>query len=148
MLAPEVRLAVDDLLARFVDAVARRDLDDLGMLFRTDATVEGPALPARHGRDAIVAGMAAAFATWDVMVVVPSALLVTDVAGDRIRTRWYLCELGRRDGEDAVVAGVYHDELVRDGDGWRFARRRFELLYARPPFEPAAGAFPHLDDGP
>ena len=89
MLSPEDRFAIDDLYARFADAVARQCADDLRPLFTSDATVEGPTEPPRVGTDAIVAAMAAGFAHWDVLLLVPQSLLVLDHE-PVLRTRWYV----------------------------------------------------------
>lgn len=129
MLSIEDRIAVDDLYARFVDAVARRSGDDLRPLFAAGAVVEGPTQPPRTGVDAIVDAMVRGFAQWDVLLLAPHALVVLDHE-PTVRTRWYLTEIGRRDGDDGRYSGVYHDELVREAGVWTFARRRFDLLYA------------------
>jgi len=138
------RLAVDDLLACFVDAVARRDRDGLRALFTDGAVVEGPTEPPRVGADAIMTAMCEAFRGWDAMVIVPHAHLVTTDPDDpdTVRVRWYLSEIGSRAGHDVLYAGVYHDVLARHGDGWRFAHRRFDLLYARTERGPVIGRFP------
>ena len=144
MLTLEARVAIDDLYAHFADAVARRCADDLRPLFAADATVEGPIEAPRTGVDAIVASMATGFTRWDVLLLVPQSLLVLDGDDSTVHTRWYVSEIGRLDGDDVLYSGVYHDELTRDAGGWQFARRSFDLLYARtgtgslvPPF-PAA----------
>ena len=140
------RAGIDDLYARFVDAVACRSGIRLLGLFADDATVEGPLEPPRRGVDAIVASMTAGFANWDVLLLVPQALLVL-AEEPVVRTRWYLLEIGRRDGDDGLYAGVYHDELAETDGVWRFRRRRFDLMYARtgagavvPPFPAALAA--------
>lgn len=124
------RAGIDDLYARFVDAVACRSGTRLAGLFTDDATVEGPLEPPRHGVEAIVSSMTAGFANWDVLLLVPQALLVL-AEEPVVRTRWYLLEIGRRDGDDGLYAGVYHDELAKHDGGLRFRRRRFDLMYAR-----------------
>jgi ketosteroid isomerase-like protein len=144
---PADRLAIDDLLARFVDAVARRSPEALRELFTADAVAEGPAEPPREGAAAIVAALVKGFEDWDVLVIVPHAHLVA-IDGDTARVRWYLSEIGRRSGDDVVYAGVYHDELRRDIDRWCFARRRFDLLYACTPGGSLAQPFPSELDRP
>ena len=124
------RARIDDLYARFVDAVSCRSGSRLSGLFTDDATVEGPLEPPREGVDAIVASMTAGFGNWDVLLLVPQALLVLGDA-PAVRTRWYLLEVGRRDGDDVLYAGVYHDDLAEQDGALRFRRRRFDLLYAR-----------------
>lgn len=140
------RRAIDDLYASFVDVVARRSHRDLAALFAPDAVVEGPLAPPSSGVDAIVASMAAGFETWDILLLVPQALLVLEHA-PRVRTRWYVAEIGRRAGDDVFYAGVYHDELACEDGRWRFQRRRFDLLYARTGAGSVVPPSPHgLDD--
>jgi hypothetical protein len=141
MLTIEARVAVDDLYARFTDAVARRCTDDLRPLFAAGATVEGPIESPRTGVDAIVASMAVGFAQWEVLLLAPQSLLVFDDES-AVRTRWYVAEIGRRDGDDVLYCGVYHDELVCEAGRWQFARRRFDLLYARTGAESLVSPFP------
>lgn len=141
MLTPETHVAVSDLYARFTDAVARRCADSLRPLFDADATVAGPTEPPREGNDAIVASMVTGFARWEVLLLVPQSLLVLDVS-PTVRTRWYVAEIGRRDGDDVLYSGVYHDELVSNDGRWQFARRRFDLLYARTGRESFVSPFP------
>lgn len=140
MLSPEVRVAIDDLYASFADAVARRCADDLRPLFAADATVEGPTEPPRVDVDAIVSSMAAGFTHWDVLLLVPQSLLVLE--DEPLRTRWYVTEIGRRAGEDVLYSGVYHDTIVHEDGVPRFARRRFDLLYARTPSGSIVSPFP------
>jgi hypothetical protein len=130
------RLAIDDLYARFVDVVARRRADELHALFHPDATVEGPLEPPRTGVDAIVATMAAGFTQWEILLLVPQSLLLRGERspdGDTVHARWYVTEIGRRDGDDVLYSGIYHDVVASAGDAWQFRHRRFDLLYAKTP---------------
>jgi hypothetical protein len=55
-----------------------------------------------------------------------------ELAGDRATARWYLHETQRSPSGGQEVLGCYDDTLVRDEHGWRFARRRFWVLYHGP----------------
>ena len=47
----------------------------------------------------------------------------------RAKGRWYITEHGKmEDGTALLTLGVYHDEYTRGAEGWRFQRRRFDLL--------------------
>ena len=94
-------LAIRALVARYADAVCRRDPD----LWRT------------------------AIAKYDwVGQVVTSGLV--DVDGDQARGWWYLIEFNRRaQGDGTMHLGHYDDEYVRTPDGWQFASRTMHMLY-------------------
>ena len=51
--------------------------------------------------------------------------------GDTASARSSIRESGKFAGraEGVEVFGVYHDDLVRTADGWRFARRAFDLRW-------------------
>jgi hypothetical protein len=147
MLSPAARFAIEDLYARFTDAVARRSGDALRALFSATASVEGPTEPPRTGVDAIVDSMVHGFARWEVLLLASHSLLVLD-EDTAVRTRWYVTEFGRRDGDDVLYSGVYHDEVVEEADAWRFARRRFDLLYARTGTGSLVVPFPAAFDRP
>jgi uncharacterized protein (TIGR02246 family) len=60
--------------------------------------------------------------------------------GDTATARSSIRESGKFAGRDEGVEafGVYHDSLVRTADGWRFARRAFDLRWMhRVPILPA-----------
>ena len=56
---------------------------------------------------------------------------VVELAGDRASARSTIREIGaakdRASGLDSY--GFYHDTLVRTGEGWRFAARRFQPVH-------------------
>jgi hypothetical protein len=56
--------------------------------------------------------------------------------------RFYLSEFGVKEGADTYAGGVYSDEYVRTLHGFRFSRRRFDLLYLRVGTSAAAFPFP------
>ena len=56
-----------------------------------------------------------------------------DGDGDAAVGRWYVREVQRtRTGTGQELVGWYDDRIVRDRGEWRFARRRFWLLYRGP----------------
>jgi hypothetical protein len=58
------------------------------------------------------------------------------VDGDTATGQWWVLELNHlADGTGALHLGHYDDDYRRDPEGWRFASRRFHLVY-RGPLEP------------
>lgn len=136
-------LAIRELIARYSDAVNRRDSAAWGATWATDAVWHiAPGL-SPEGRDNIVALWEQLMSGFPFVVQMPSACLV-EVEGDQARCRFYLCEYGKReDGGGMLTLGVYHDRLRREKEGWRFVERRFHPLYSGPPdLSGAAAGFP------
>jgi uncharacterized protein (TIGR02246 family) len=81
-----------------------------------------------EGRKAIAGGMAAIRGQFDYVVQVNSPATIT-VTGDTASAASVIRESGKYAGRDAAaeILGVYADDLVRTADGWKFARRLFEL---------------------
>ena len=125
-------IAIRRLTAEYARAVDERDAERLGRLFTEDGVVEVVGERMHRGR-AEVAQLAlrprgvALHMTTDPIV---------DVVGDAATQHCRLL-IARATGDAAVPvefceAGVYDDDLVRRGDGWRFARRTIRLLRRDP----------------
>jgi SnoaL-like domain len=128
------RRLVADVIARFTDLAARRDLSRLPELFVEEAVWESGAggLGYRHeGRDAIAKWLASNPNRVEVLFYLSSPPVVELVAPDRARSRTTMTELLRflDTGEVRQLFGMYSDELVLRAGRWRFAHRRFELRY-------------------
>jgi uncharacterized protein (TIGR02246 family) len=121
-------LEIRDLVNRFTDAVNCRRPDDLAQLFTSDGEWVVPGMPETIG-DAIPGLLATLLGQFDFLVQMLLAGRVV-VDGDTARARWHIGEVARAtDGGASQFYGVYHDELVRTAEGWRFARRRFDFTY-------------------
>jgi hypothetical protein len=48
--------------------------------------------------------------------------------GDTATGRWYVQEHFRVNGEVGKLYAVYHDEYVRQNDGWRFSKRSLDII--------------------
>jgi uncharacterized protein (TIGR02246 family) len=125
------RLALADLVAAFADAVNRMAPDDLRAVFVPDGLWTVTGWGEHRGADAIVAFLRGLLDRWSVIFHAVHSGRV-DLDGARATGRWYISEFGRlRDGNEVRYAGVYHDDYVRTDDGWRFARRRYDGMFAR-----------------
>jgi uncharacterized protein (TIGR02246 family) len=122
-------LAVRDLAARFTDAVNRDDPTALGALFTSDGEWVVPGVRTTVGPDAAAEQIRRLRETFVHLVQVLHSGHV-DLDGDTASAVWYLSEnAATADGSGFAFTGVYHDELRRTGEGWRFARRTFSFLY-------------------
>ncbi len=131
------RREIDDLMARYCQAVDRHRWDLLDAVFTPDARLDyssagGVAGPYPEVRE----WLAASVPQMEVMHhLVPNTTVEID--GDRARaTSSFLDPNVRTEGEGTyvfTVGGYYHDELVRTPEGWRIARRVEETLFWDPP---------------
>ncbi len=120
-------IAIARLIAAYGDAVSRRDAMAWAATWAPDATwsLMGHEVA---GRDAIVNLWLGAMAQFDAVSFITAAGPAT-IAGDTATLRCQTQEVLRTtDGTIRRIAGIYDDTLVRDGGGWRFARRVFTVL--------------------
>lgn len=121
------RMACEDVVFRYVDAINRRRPEALREVFAPDGEWHVPGLEPAIGIEAIEARLAEMILP--AVVQVPTGIHV-EVDGDRARGSCYVREEGRTaEGKDVTIIGRYDDDYVRTPDGWRFARRVFTLLY-------------------
>ena len=127
----EDRLAIRERLEAYADAVFRQDEAAWAACWAENAVWHFAGLDLR-GVDAIRETWRAAMAPFSLTLfyVVPGEIIVT---GDRASARSYTDEtLVLAEGGTRWIAGRYDDQLVRNGNIWRFAERRYALLYERP----------------
>jgi hypothetical protein len=138
-------MEIRDLVARFADAVNRKATGDMYDLFTHDAVLEVPGFGSPAGIPAIVAFLDGLLVLWTGLVqAVHSGTITLHGSGAHptAEGRWFLSELGVREGIDTYVSGAYTDKYVHAGGKFRFARRRFDLLYLRSGTNVTAYPFP------
>lgn len=122
-------LAVRDLVARYCDAVCRRDEQAWIATWAPDCRWD-------LGRGRVTVGTADTLALWRsataaypwVAQLAPTGTVEVD--GDSGRGSWWVLELNHKaDGSGALHLGHYRDAYVRTDAGWRFAERRFAMVY-------------------
>jgi ketosteroid isomerase-like protein len=127
----EDRLAIGDLIARYSDALNRRDFAAMAALFTPDArwSVDPPFDLAFQG-EAIGPSIAAMLEHWSFLLQMVMGSVI-DLHGDRAAARNMVREIGAaKDGASGLDSyGLYHDRLVRTAGGWRFESRRFQSLH-------------------
>jgi uncharacterized protein (TIGR02246 family) len=128
-------LAIRNLVARYCDAVCRRDADAWAATWAEDCTWD-------LGGGRVVRGRQAALDLWTTAIarypwvaqLAPTGMV--EVLGDTARGTWWVLELNHlADGSGALHLGHYADEYRRTGQGWAFASRRFSMVY-RGPLDP------------
>lgn len=138
--ALEDRMEIQQLAARFSDAVNDRDIASFGALWAENGSVWeiGQPLPSRaEGRDEIIRMLEGLFTIERYFMQMTHSGVIT-LNGDHATSRFAIREHGR--GKDSFYdnLAVYDDELVREAGGWRFLRRSYSYRFLNQ--EPFAGA--------
>lgn len=128
------RPGILDLLGRYADAVLRADASRFAPLWEDDAEWVIPGTSTIVGRDAIVDTFVRVRAGFPLCVQeVLSGYLDEAVVDDEASAHWQVRELQwRPDRPGSQLIGVYHDDVRASRGRWRFARRRFEVVYRGP----------------
>lgn len=127
----EAELEIRALVSRYADAVVRRDAKAWGETWASDAFWRIMGMEAK-GRDAIVALWQRLMSGLPTVVQIPSSAILA-IDGAHATGRWYVSEYGKlANGSATFTLGVYHDEYTCADGAWRFASRRFDLLYGGP----------------
>ncbi len=128
-----IRPEIDDLVGTYCDAVLRADVERFASTWCEDAVWAIPGRGEVVGRQDIVATFDAIRGLYRRCVQEILNGVVDPVDADTARASWQVRELQwREDGTASELLGVYHDTVTRTPDGWRFARRSFELVYDGP----------------
>ena len=123
-------LAIRSVAERYADAVVRKHAGDWQQTWSEEEactwSLFGKPI---EGREAILRTFEGAIATFD-WVVQHVHNGVIEVDGDRARARFTISEIGvTTEGRATRLHALYHDELRREGGGWRFTRRELETVY-------------------
>ncbi|BBZ46495.1 nuclear transport factor 2 family protein [Mycobacterium parmense] len=122
----EDRQDISDLLTRYATGIDRRDWQLFRTVFTDDCELDYGEIGAWHGVDTVTDFMEQVHAMAGHTLHRLTNQAVT-VRGDKATARTYIDGLIMAADNDAGVnaIGFYDDEIVRTGDGWRIARRRY-----------------------
>ncbi len=124
--------------ARYCDPV--HNIDGMVNLFTKDAVFDiGEEYGSYHGQEEIRAFLKGAddIIPWAIHYMVSPQIELSDDAQSAHGT-WYLWQLATMpaatgEGQEPVwIAGVYHDDLVKVGDDWRFAKVALRMQIMSP----------------
>jgi len=125
------QIAIRELNAAYVDAVMRRDADAMSAVWAPHGRwyFLGQWI---EGRDNIMARWKKAMNGFPVVCHQMTSEQIS-VSGDKARSRVYLVEeVITSEQKPLKFVGVYNDVCTRLGEGWRYASRRFDLIYQGP----------------
>jgi hypothetical protein len=120
------RQDISDLLVRYATGIDRRDWPLFRTVFTDDCELDYGEIGSWKGVDAVTEFMqqAHAMAGYTMHRLTNQAITID---GDKAAARTYIDAVIMAGGNQAGVNawGFYDDEIIRAGDGWRIARRRF-----------------------
>lgn len=127
----QAEIELRDLVARYSDAVNRRDAESWGQTWSREATWEIMGT-VQQGRETIVDFWSQVMSRIPLVLQEPtfgtldfsSASIEGGVTG-----RWYIHEITKSPESSSETTGVYHDRYLHEDGAWRFSRRRFDVLY-------------------
>ncbi|MGB3735662.1 MAG: nuclear transport factor 2 family protein [Ilumatobacter sp.] len=131
----ESRIAISDLVHHYADAVVRRDAEQWGNTWATDAVWELGKGRRVEGRDAILDLWNSAMDGFKAVVqnVVNSGASVDDESGTGTG-RCYIQESWWRADDSKGILLAYYDDAYTCVDGdWLFASRELVVQYGGPP---------------
>lgn len=125
-------LAIRSLVARYIDAVYRRDKEDWAATWAEESrwSVLGTVVT---GKEQVVAVWLQAMDRFPfVAMQMHSGTL--DMNGAVASGRWYLSEyLIDQKGTRQMIIGIYSDQYIKEGGQWLFQERRYDIMYQGPP---------------
>jgi ketosteroid isomerase-like protein len=123
--------AIQNLINAYHEAGSSGDYQRMVATFAPDATWEFTQSGRQFvGLDAIREAVATFTSPLEYVAQI-NAPAVISVDGDTAKARSSIRESGKFAGRDEGVEafGIYDDDLIRTAQGWRFARRAFDLRW-------------------
>ncbi|MCA1474197.1 nuclear transport factor 2 family protein [Bradyrhizobium sp. NBAIM08] len=129
--ALEDELSIRSLVARFTDAVNERDANAFRQLWSDEATWEigAPFSKKARGVEAIVSMLEELFNPKVLFVQLTHSGVLTLTGENTAVGRFTERERGKGQNDYYDNLAVYHDQYVRNIDGWRFERRYYEYRF-------------------
>ena len=142
-LSPDDVAAITALANKYTDAVNNRDWDRYRSCWTDDAVWDlgAPVNQKKEGLEAIMTEVQRAVGAMDLFVQMNHAVTVLSIDGDAAKARATLNEMGHvkpenrellNGAEGVFILAIYTDELRRSPDGWRYARRTYQVPYFDP----------------
>jgi hypothetical protein len=139
------RLAIQDLIYRYSDAVTRADWDQCGAVFAPDVIWESPVLDMRYeGAQAFVEMLGQTSSASELLIQTPHAPVIRLFGSERAQATTTIHEFTRgvtvaptAYGEVGTAInfeqyGIYFDDIAKMDGAWRFTHRLFVPLYIGP----------------
>jgi ketosteroid isomerase-like protein len=120
--------ALRNLMARYVDAVARNDAAAWASTWAADGVWNLLGTPVT-GRDNILGLWQQMMGGFEFAIMMPSSCLF-DITGDTASGHWYLQEYTRDlEGNGSIVLSRYLDTYVKQDGQWLYQSREYGFIY-------------------
>jgi hypothetical protein len=135
------RVAIQDLISRYSDAVTRADWEQCEAVFAPDAIWESPRLGMRFDSPASFLEVLRPTSTYDLLIQTPHSSVIKLTGPNQAQATTTIHEfirgtavadtvLNEGGNEDNFEQyGVYFDDLARFDEGWKFTHRLFVPIY-------------------
>jgi len=124
--------SIRELIARFADAVTRKDPDTFGTLWAKNGEwiIGEPMSLSVVGVDKIQATFSLIVCKWEFFAQFASSTLI-EIRGKHAKARSTCQEFGinSRTGETYHNVALYFDDLILTREGWRFLKREYRYLW-------------------
>ena len=124
--------SIRELIARFADAVTRKDPDAFRTLWAEDGEwiIGEPMSLSVAGVDSIQATFSRIVCKWEFFAQFASSILI-EISGNHAKARSTCEEFGinSRSGETYHNIALYLDDLILTSEGWRFQKREYRYLW-------------------
>ena len=133
------------LVAVYADAVGSRDEATWAATWTEDGVWDLGGLARAEGRDTVVETWKRLMGAFRFVTQQPQ-YGVLEIAGDTATGVWHINEYGwPRSGPGSLTLGLYRDAYRREAGRWRFAERRFAVLYSgAPDLSGEPGGYPEV----
>lgn len=135
------RLAIQDLIYRYSDAVTRADWPQCEAVFAPEALWESPPLGLRYeSRDSFLKTLRAT-TDYDLLIQTPHSSVITLAGADQAHATTTIHEMNRGVTEtkselgdsgteiNVDTYGIYYDDVARIDGEWKFTHRLFMPFY-------------------
>jgi len=138
------RIAIEDLIYRYSDAVTRADWDQCEGTFATDAVWESPALGIRYEGARAFRDFLAQTTTSDILIQTPHAPVIRLLDHESAQCTTTIYEFVRAisladtplaktgDEQNLEQWGLYYDDIGKVDGHWVFTHRLYVPMYAGP----------------
>jgi hypothetical protein len=135
------RLAIQDLINRYSDAVTRADWDQCEAVFAPNAVWESPLLGQRYKSRAAFLEVLRPTSSSDLLIQTPHSSVITLTGPDRAKATTTIHELTRGTALTDSTLGeagaeinveqwaIYYDDLARIDGEWKLTHRVFVPMY-------------------
>lgn len=128
----EDRLAIQDLLNRYCDAVNQRDPEVWGSTWAKNSVWSLPVVPGMEevkGRDTIVAAWVKAMEHFPFVFMAGTIGQIWFEGNNRARMRSYTAEVAETANGTIRPRGQYDDVVIKEDGQWLFERRIFNPIH-------------------